>query len=92
MGTQYEFPLTGELLRIEREINEKIGAMGGAQEFFGTGHGLNVGMLMSSWVEREIISHERRLGVKIDYTIESLPGGETRLALKGAGADSCKPR
>ena len=91
MDAQHEFPLTEELQRIEQEINEKIHAMGSAREFFGTGHGLNVGMLMSAWVEREIASHERRLGVKIDYTIKSLPEGQTRLVLKGAKTGPCKP-
>jgi hypothetical protein len=91
MDVQHGFPLTEELLRIEHEINEKIRTMGGAQEFFGTGHGLNVGMLISSWIEREIVSHERRIGVKIDYTVKILPEGQIRLALKGAGAGPCKP-
>ncbi len=76
-------PLSEELLRIEKEINEKVRTMGEAQEFFGEGHGLNVAMLMSCWVEQENLLYECRLRVKLDYTVRCLPEGRITLVVKG---------
>jgi hypothetical protein len=33
------------------------------RDFFGSGHGVNIVNLISSWITREIVPHEKRLGV-----------------------------
>jgi hypothetical protein len=73
-----------EKAHIESTINEKLHEMGRMRDFFGSGHGVNVVALMASWIEREIVPHERRLGIKLRYSINTLPGGTSRFIITGA--------
>ncbi|OPY72919.1 MAG: hypothetical protein A4E63_01082 [Syntrophorhabdus sp. PtaU1.Bin050] len=71
-----------EIAEIEADINAKLEAMGRMRDFFGSGHGVDVVALMSTWIAREIVPHEQRLGVKLRYTIETLPDGISRFVVK----------
>jgi len=67
--------------RIEEEINGKLKDMGRLRDFFGSGHGVDVVGMISSWIEREVGAHEARLGVKLTYTLETMPDGTCRIIL-----------
>jgi hypothetical protein len=73
----------GEKAHIEAVVNEKLEEMGRLRDFFGSGHGVDIIALMSSWIEREIIPHERRLGIKLRYTLETLSDGTSRFIITG---------
>lgn len=71
-----------EIAEIEADMNAKLEAMGRMRDFFGSGHGVDVVALMSTWIAREIVPYEQRLGVKLRYTIETLPNGISRFVVK----------
>ncbi|OPX98588.1 MAG: hypothetical protein A4E62_02628 [Syntrophorhabdus sp. PtaU1.Bin002] len=71
-----------EIAEIEADMNAKLEAMGRMRDFFGSGHGVDVVALMSTWIAREIVPHEQRLGAKLRYTIETLPDGRSRFVVK----------
>ncbi len=52
-----------EIKTIEHDINGKLDEMDKLRDFFGSGHGVNIVNLISSWITREIVPHEKRLGV-----------------------------
>jgi hypothetical protein len=72
-----------ERAHIEAVLNKKFEEMGRLRDFFGSGHGVDIVALMSSWIEREIIPHERRLGIKLRYILESLSDGTSRFTITG---------
>lgn len=57
-----------EIKTIEYDVNGKLEEMDKLRDFFGSGHGVNIVNLISSWITREIVPHEKRLGVKFDYS------------------------
>jgi hypothetical protein len=71
-----------EIAEIETDINAKLEAMGRMRDFFGSGHGVDVVALMSTWIAREVVPHEQRLGVKLRYALETLPDGSFRFVIK----------
>lgn len=73
-----------EKVRIEGIVNSKLEEMGRMRDFFGSGHGVDIVALMSSWIEREIVPHEMRLGIKLLYSLESQPDGTSRFTITGA--------
>jgi hypothetical protein len=73
-----------EKAHIEASVNEKLEEMGRLKDFFGSGHGVDVVALMSSWIEREIVPHEKRLSIKLRYTLETLPSGTSRFIIISA--------
>jgi len=68
---------------IEDSINRKLDEMGRLRDFFGSGHGVDIVTLISSWIEREIVPHEVRLGVKIRYALETQSDGTSRFVITG---------
>lgn len=76
-----------EIMKIENEINEKLQKMSKLRDFFGSGHGVNIIELMNMWLEREIIPHEKRLRVKINYAIKNLPDGKSALFIRCVESD-----
>jgi len=71
-----------ELAEIEADVNAKLEAMGRMRDFFGSGHGVDVVALMSTWIAREIAPYEQRLGIKLRYAIETLHDGKSRFIVK----------
>ncbi|OPY72688.1 MAG: hypothetical protein A4E63_01113 [Syntrophorhabdus sp. PtaU1.Bin050] len=71
-----------EIAEIEADITAKLEAMGRMRDFFGSGHGVDVVALMSTWIAREVVPHEQRLGVKLRYVLETLPDGKSRFVIK----------
>lgn len=76
---------TDEKRRIEKEINEKLKGVGRLRDFFGSGHGVDIVGMMNSWIDREIAPYEERLGIKLGYTVKTMPDGTYRIILTDTG-------
>ncbi len=68
-------------------MNEKLEQIGMVSEFFGSGHGVSAVLLMGSWIEREVAVYERQFGLRIEYELNSLPGGKSRFVVIAAVAE-----
>jgi hypothetical protein len=75
-----------ERVHIENIVNEKLAEMGRLRDFFGSGHGVDVVTLIDSWIQREVIPHEKRLGIKLRYTLEVLEGN-SRFTIVGVSRE-----